>query len=86
MSLHSLDHDSVLTDQGYKGYHIDKAGEVTEFYDHRDEEPAPSSIVTARQPLVNGSSVPKSAPAKRRVRYRDAGKKMYICVLYLSLL
>nr|CAB3250603.1 neuronal membrane glycoprotein M6-a [Phallusia mammillata] len=74
MSIHSLDHDSVLTDRGYKGYHIDKTGEVTEFYDHRSEEPPPSSIVTARQPLVNGSSAVKSAaPAKRRVRYRDAG-------------
>jgi len=75
MSIHSLDHSSVAAGNGYKGYHIDDKGEVTEFYDHRSEETAPSSVASARQPLVNGTGyTSEDRPPRRRVKHRDAGK------------
>ena len=83
MSVYSIDHnDDEVSDKGYKGYHIDKQGEVTEFYDHRNEEGAPSSCreVSHHQPLIasNGYKTPaihseRTAPVVR-VR-NDAGNE-----------
>ncbi|CAK8696953.1 unnamed protein product [Clavelina lepadiformis] len=81
MSVHSIDHtDSEVTNRSYKGYHIDTEGKVTEFYDHRDDEGAASSVAMSQpsRPLVNTngnvSNVATSrSPAQRKVRYRNAG-------------
>ena len=33
-----------MTDDGYRGYDINEEGDVTEFYDHRDEfKPTPGN-------------------------------------------
>ena len=84
MSVHSIDHiDDEISDRAYKGYHIDNEGEVTEFYDHRDEDTAASSQATSAfyppqvpPPPSNGYS--QSAPTERTVipvrrKPKDAG-------------
>ncbi|XP_078494656.1 neuronal membrane glycoprotein M6-b [Ciona intestinalis] len=73
MSVHSL-HDLVEA-ESYQGYNIDRNGEVTEFYDHRNED-GTNSISTARHPLVTTSQPATTVaptPKRKKVRYRDAG-------------
>uniref|UniRef100_H2ZH57 Uncharacterized protein n=1 Tax=Ciona savignyi TaxID=51511 RepID=H2ZH57_CIOSA len=73
MSMHSL-HD-LDEAQSYKGYNIDRNGDVTEFYDHRNDD-GENSVSTARHPLVTTATPATSTVAprkKRKVRYRDAG-------------
>ena len=79
MSVYSVDHnDDRISDPAYKGYNIDQSGEVTEYYDHRDEDPAPSSYTPSsfHQPLVpaNGhtSASSKSQPPIKVVK-QNAG-------------
>ena len=85
MSLHSIDHiDDNVSDRAYKGYHIDEAGEVTEFYDHRDEEPSVANIPpSSYQPpptQTNGyhRHAPTESGVSRARRHKDAGNKIDI--------
>ena len=86
MSVHSIDHtDDEISDHAYKGYHIDQTGEVTEFYDHRNDEPSASSQPPSsyRPPVAPSNGYTNSVPTERSVhpmkrRRKDAGNVLIL--------